>query len=53
MEARTVITVDAILQLKWLDPVMFSSQMNDIYSKDIISQDNVVLGDVYSCFSLI
>lgn len=51
MEARTIATIDALLQLKWLD-IVSSSQVNNIYIKKILSQDNEVLGSIKSCFNL-
>ncbi|MBQ9246403.1 asparaginase [bacterium] len=52
IEARAIVTNETLLQLKWSDPVKFSDQMNNIYSKDIITQDKVVLGDIFSCFNI-
>ncbi len=51
MEARTIATIDALLQLKWLETVS-ASQVNNIYIKKILSQDNEVLGSINSCFNL-
>jgi len=52
MEARSIVTITALLQLKWLDPVIVSSsQINNIYSKEILSQDNEVLGAIHTCFN--
>ena len=52
MEARSIITIDALLQLKWPENNNFTDQIKNIYCKDIISQDNIVLGDIYSCFNI-
>lgn len=53
MEARSFVTINALLQLKWLDPdKVFSSRMNKIYIKEILSQDNDILGEAVPCFSI-
>lgn len=53
MEARSIVTINALLQLKWPDPVMVpSGRLNNIYSKEILSQDNEVLGNITPCFRI-
>lgn len=53
MEARSFAIISALLQLKWLDPdKMYSSRLKNLYIKEILSQDNDVLGYVYPCFSI-
>lgn len=52
MEARSIVTIDALQQLKWPDNGNFTGQICDIYCKDIISQDKVVLGDIYCSFDI-
>lgn len=51
MEARSIATIEALLQLKWLD-IIPSSQINNIYKRKIVSQDNEVLGFINSCFCM-
>ncbi len=51
MDARSIATIDALVQLKWLE-IKSSSQINNIYIKKIVSQDNEVLGSVNSCFCI-
>ena len=52
MEARAIVTTDAILQLKWPANNNFTDQIKNIYCKDIISQDGDILGDIYCCFDI-
>ncbi len=53
MEARTIAVIDALLQIKWLDiQSINSNQIKQIYMKEIISQDNEVLGSISSSFRL-
>lgn len=53
MEARSFAVIDALKQLKWLDPdTINSSRVKDIYIKEILSQDNEHLGFVHSCFCI-
>ncbi len=52
MDARTIAVIDAIKQLKWPIDDNLTGQINDIYCKDIVSQDGVVLGEIKSCFEL-
>ena len=53
MEARSFATINALIQLKWLEPNrIYSSQINKIYISKIISQDNEVLGDIIPCFNI-
>ncbi len=51
MEARTIVTTDALLQLKWPVHCEILSGHN-IYCKVIKSQDGEILGDIHSCFSV-
>lgn len=53
MEARSIITIDALLQLKWSEPDMVKSdQLNNIYSKTICSQTGEILGVIKNCFNI-
>ncbi len=52
MDARSIVTIDTLLQLKWPENDNFTDQIKNIYCKDIISQDNTLLGDIYSCFDI-
>lgn len=53
MEARTIATIDALIQLKWLNNNQISSsQINNIYKKEIKTQYNDVIGNITSTFNL-
>ncbi len=52
MEARTAAVVESILQLKWPEDKLQSGQISNIYIKEILSQDNDILGKVTACFSI-
>ena len=52
MEARSIVTIESLLQLKW--PVKIGTgHINNIYSKVINSQTGEFLGDIDCCFSVI
>ncbi len=51
MEARAITVIEALNQLKWPD-CEFSGLINNIYSKDIYSQDCDLLGYINPCFKL-
>ncbi len=54
MEARSIITINALMQLKWLNiNKIKSNQIGNLYKQEIKSQDNDVIGDINSCFSII
>ncbi|MCD7780364.1 MAG: asparaginase [Candidatus Gastranaerophilales bacterium] len=54
MEARSIVTINTLLQLKWTDlNKVQSARINNIYKKSIISQDNEIIGEITPCFSII
>ena len=53
MEARSFTVITVLKQLKWLEEEdISSSPLNNIYKREIISQDNEVLGILSPCFKV-
>ncbi len=53
MEARTVVTVNALLQLNWQTLEMVEScQLSKIYNNKISCQNGEIVGEITDCFNL-
>ena len=53
MEARSICVTESIKQLKWPENIKdFSDHLDKIYKKEIVSQDNEILGEIVPCFSI-
>ena len=52
MQARTNVVINALIQLKWPISINETGQINNIYTKNIITETGEIIGKIKPCFDL-
>ena len=52
MQARTNVVINALIQLKWPISINETGQINNIYTKNIITETGEIIGEIKPCFDL-